>query len=106
MKQTSKSVNFIYMDYVRSQATRSGSHFFSKNTMKFFQSKVATRKAFSNDDKTFYFVTSENAGFGNSRRSYTIRAYDINTCKISTFGSFQEYDNLNEAKKAIMSFLV
>lgn len=49
-------------------------HFFSDDTMSFFNSRVES-VALSKNNKTFYFVTSEK--FKDDRRQYTLRSFDF-----------------------------
>jgi hypothetical protein len=75
-----------------------GQHWFSKETMEFFQTKI---------EHNFgeYFITSEQCD-PDFPRKYTIRKFDPVTCKVDTVGSFQEYDTVEEAKQAVSNLLL
>ena len=76
------------------QANRdAGQHFFERGTMRFFRSKVATRRPINGA----YFVTSEQFD-DNSPRLYTVRRVDLQTGKIDTVGEFQAWRTLRAAK--------
>lgn len=83
-------------------------HFFTEETMGFFNSRVETR-ALSKDNKTFYFVTSEK--FKNYLRTYTVRSLDFdgkvtNTNVRTAEGfEFQQFDSVKEANAAIKEIL-
>ena len=69
-----------------------GQHFFDKETMKYWGSRVET-ELFPNNT----FVTSEDT-YDRNGRLYTVRMYDPNTGRIKTLNSFQEFDNLRDAE--------
>ena len=76
-------------------------HFFSLETMRFFNSRVSTTLFPSPDEKVIYFVTSEQ-GSHDVQRLYTVRYYrpsdgDIGTVKGTIF---QQYDTMQKAKQA------
>jgi hypothetical protein len=76
-------------------------HFFDKETLRFFRSKIYT--LWQDESGFVLFVTSEK--FDRSTpRLYTIRKFDPsygNTSQIETVGSFQEYKTLKQAEKAL-----
>ena len=69
-----------------------GQHFFDKETMKYWGSRIET-ELFPNNT----FVTSEDT-YDRNGRLYTVRMYDPNTGRIKTLNSFQEFDNLRDAE--------
>lgn len=83
---------------------RSGSHFFDKDTMRYFKSRI--------DDVTFtgpdgwYFVTSEKheSAFAqiNEPRKYTVRRLSVtpNDLRLYELGGFQAYPTLRRARTA------
>lgn len=99
-KMTVASVIPIYR--VKAANTNAGQHFFDKDTMRFFNSKVAP-EAYTKDGKTAYFITSEQ--HGNESRKYTVRKMDMETGSITTVGEFQEHDSLSEAKRTVSKIL-
>lgn len=60
--------NGVSMADVRFYNQRNGQHFFSRNNMRFFASRVES-SLLSGD----YFITSEKAGFVSNKRVYTAR---------------------------------
>lgn len=79
-----------------------GKHFFGRETMRFFRSRVYAGMYGGPDSPNTYFVTSEQfvplSGPAESRM-YTVRvARADGTCE--TFGEFQAYRTLAEARDA------
>jgi len=75
-----------------------GKHFFDKDTMKFFDSRIETdalRFGQLIDDK--YFVTSEKDG--DQPRKFTVREFNPLTGGVSTVGDFQEFSTREVARK-------
>jgi hypothetical protein len=70
-------------------------HFFDRSTMRFFRSKVATRRPLGGQ----YFVTSEQEN-PSAPRLYTVRQI-LESGDIITVGEFQQYKSLEAAKNAI-----
>lgn len=68
-----------------------GDYFFSKDTVKFWNSKVCAGM-FPNNT----FVTSED-NFDRSKTLYTARIYDWRTHSVETIGEFQAFVNLEDA---------
>lgn len=79
---------------VKAQNKANGQFFFSRDTMRFFKSRIhgGLRQG-------KYFITSEN-NYNASQRLYTIRLVKENF-SIDTVGTFQTYHSLDEAKTAI-----
>jgi len=90
------------VDYVK----RSGSHFFDKDTMRFFRSRVDDY-VFSGPDG-WYFVTSEKheSAFAriNEPRAYTVRRLswtdDHSDLRLYELFGFQAFPTLNRARTA------
>jgi len=70
-----------------------GNHWFSPDTMSFFESNVHDF-----DESSGVFITSECGPFGKGPRAYTIRKADFQTGRVSTVGKFQEYATLQKAR--------
>ena len=66
-------------------------HFFDKNTMKFFGSRIE-----SGLFKDYFFVTSELDFFG-EKRAYTIRKFSENYSNIENVSEFQKFGTKDEA---------
>lgn len=71
-------------------------HFFSKDTMRFFKSKLVSDVYVSNNGKV-YFVTSEKKGFNTNERTFTVREYDLKLDSISNVGDFLSYETKSKA---------
>ena len=93
------SVEDLKDHYVR----QTGGHFFSLETMRFFNSRVSTTLFPSPDEKLIYFITSEQ-GSHDVQRLYTVRTYRPSDGEIGRLdGSvFQQYDTMQRAKQAAM----
>ena len=80
-------------------------HFFDKDTMAFFNSRLETGLL-----KDQYFITSEqdttykNPAFNGERR-YSIRHIDHDNKLIHTINDFMGYKTLEQAKKALKELL-
>ena len=82
------------MAEVRAANKRAGHHFFDRDTMQFFSSKIATALIAGR-----YFITSETPGRGEPR-AYTIREVKDNG-HIDTVGEFRGFGTLAQAKAAV-----
>jgi len=73
-------------------------HFFDKNTLKFFKSRIGSTVYFNK-----YFITSEQYD-NNSKRLFTIREFCLITRRVSTAKgtSFQQFKTANQAKAYIL----
>jgi len=71
-----------------------GLHFFSRDTMKFFNSHIQRNDPYNG----CVFVTSESNGYY-GQRLYTVRAMHSNGA-VSTISEFQQYTTREEAHKA------
>lgn len=87
---------FNSTDEIKAHAKQSGSHFFDKTTMEFFDSRVG-RAVFGGR----FFITSEQFHHGDESlpRMWTIRKV-TDDGSIETVGRFQQYATPNEAVKA------
>lgn len=86
-------MNYRTIRDIKKANKNNGGHFFEKDTLRFFQSKVY--------DEVYqgkYFITSER--FQNEATKYTVRQCDEEG-DISTVGKFQAYQTLHEAVSAI-----
>lgn len=71
-----------------------GHHFFSRSTMRFFNSLVYAGAL----EGGRYFITSER--YAEEARRYTIRVANEQG-HVDTVGEFQQYATLNQAKRAL-----
>lgn len=77
-----------------------GGHFFDRDAMKFFNSRICTATLKSGKSGQQYFVTSERDDWG-GERMYTIRSWNPAKPQIvETVGLFQAYDSLRQARIA------
>jgi hypothetical protein len=81
------------IEQIKLRNAQAGLYFFSKDTMRFFNSRVSSKTFLRNDGSTL-FVTSEQ--HGNEQRCYTIRLANLDGT-ISDFSKFQEYATLAQA---------
>lgn len=72
-------------------------YWFSKDTMRFFQSRIGGNVYHGKD--LIFFVSSERQGYDHPRL-YTVRAYNPKTDDIQTVGEFQGYKTSSGANKA------
>lgn len=72
-----------------------GGHFFDRDTMKYWGSKVESSLL-----KGDFFITSENACDG-SRRYYNVRKFTNNYTKVETVSTFNALPSKAEAMKVI-----
>lgn len=77
-----KPINEIIKEYLE---LKPGGHWFSKDTMRFFSSRLPDYAYLKGDNA--YFITSEK-DFSGSNRFYTIREFNRNTGEIETIGDF------------------
>ncbi len=87
-------MTFQSIDEVKDLNQKSGHYFFSKDTMKFFESKIETDLIGGR-----YFVTSESSSFDDRDRKFTIREALPNG-DIKTVGEFGGYKSRHRAKQA------
>jgi len=88
------------MSDVRRINKEKGMHFFDRDTMRFFSSRIET-KNFLIDGK--YFITSEQRDM-TQRRRYTVRKFNPETGSITTVGDFQQFGSAAEARKGAYKF--
>jgi len=90
-------------DEIKRRAEKGSPHFFDKDTMSFFSSRLSELMWSEGELKDYqksniYFITSEkHAG---SARAFTVRIIDADG-DINTFGEFQGFSTLGEARRAI-----
>jgi len=75
-----------------------GYHFFDRDTMRFFNSRIETGLYKDNT-----FITSEQFDY-NSPREYTIRRALEGGLKIETIGEFGQFETLEDAKNGRKKF--
>ena len=81
-----------------------GYYFFSKPTMKFFNSKIESQ-GYVKGDKA-YFITSERFQVSSQYpKKYSIREIDLKSGNVETLGEFQAYNTKSNAYKEIKNIL-
>ncbi len=105
MKEFIKSGNFLE-DEVRRRAEKGSPHFFDKDTMRFFSSRVSELMWKKGSD--IYFVTSEadkgRVQHSGSTRAFTVRKIDAGG-DINKIGEFQGHSTLSEARREIKDII-
>ncbi len=82
---------------IKQKLRAGGNHFFDRDTMRWFGSRVESSLYKNNT-----FITSEYTGFERTKRAYTVRYYDEakNTVvDVSGFGAFPTKDAAREFAK-------
>jgi len=105
MKQFNDSGNYLE-DEVRRRAEKGSPHFFDKDTMRFFSSRISELMWKKGTD--IYFITSE-ADRGHIKHSGSTRAFTVRKINadgnIDKVSEFQEHSTLNEARKEIKNII-
>ena len=92
------------IDDVKERAEKGSRYFFSKETRRFFSSRISELCWIKNQD--IFFITSESDSSSNTsnQRMYTIRKCDI-LGKIETIGNFQEFLTISQARKSLKNVI-
>lgn len=77
---------------------RGHTHWFDRDTMRFFNSRVGSNTYPTNNPYITLFVSSERFD-EKTKRYYSIRSYDSQTHDIDTIGEFQQYDSSRVANR-------
>lgn len=83
------------MSDVREFNTDEEHHFFSRESMRFFSSKIESALYAGR-----WFITSEKKGFTSSDRGYTVREVRLDA-SIKTVGSMNDHWNIESAREAV-----
>jgi hypothetical protein len=81
-----KNQKFNSIEDIKSANYNAGQHYFSRDTMRFFRSRVLDE--IFNGPGGIYFVTSEKGP--HSSRAYTVRKFNPETADICTAGEFNK----------------
>ena len=99
--------NTIYStdDLIRVYQRFDQGHFFDKDTMRFFSSRITSHC--QSKDGALFFITSERKGFSDYTRVYTLRKARVKNdqIEIDTVGDFGEFETMYRAKKALKEIL-
>ena len=102
LKDFIKSGNFLE-DEVRRRAEKGSPHFFDKDTMRFFSSRVS-ELMWKDANRNIWFITSEQdkgtTQHAGSTRAFTVRKID-ESGDINKVGEFQGHSTLSDARQAI-----
>lgn len=95
---------FSSVPQMKVAVTNSGSHWFDKNTMRFFNSKIETGIL-----NRRFFITSERQELSDPKK-YTIRYFvrdedAVPALECYTVGDFQQFDSVADAKKYLKAYL-
>mgnify|MGYP001156849128 CR=1 FL=1 len=82
----------LTMTDIKRNNKEAGHHFFDRDTMRFFNSRIESGLYKDNT-----FITSEQFDY-NSPREYTIRRVVDGGIKIETIGEFGQFETLEDAK--------
>lgn len=89
------SIHDLQKDYYH----KTKGHWFDKDTMRFFNSRLSDILLYLGTDKILFF--SSELGPNQAMRMYSIREYTVSTGAIETIGvGFQGYKTLAAAKRA------
>lgn len=91
-------MNTISIEQIKHLNASKGGFWFSPDTMRFFNSRIA-RTAIVKGDYA-YFITSEQREYDTPRK-YSIRKANLDTGDISTVGEFHSYVTHSEARKVL-----
>ncbi len=87
------------MSRIKQANKNAGQHWFSKGTMRFFNSRVSD-KVYEGKNGVF-FVTSERMCYEPTHpRRYTMRIFDPENGTVDTHGEFQDYKTAHIAHEA------
>ena len=103
---TKKGVYVSSTYNLKEQNTKAGYHWFKPDTLRYFGSKVYPDfyKKSSTSSKG-YFITSEDKGFNDKSKGYSVRVGNEKTGQVDTIGEFNQYSSKTEAKNKIMSLI-
>ena len=106
MKQFIESGNFLE-DEVRRRAEKGSPHFFDKDTMRFFSSRIS-ELMWKDANRNIWFITSEQDK-GTTQHTGSVRAFTVRKIDeggdINKVGDFQGHSTLSEARRAIKDII-
>lgn len=90
MTTTHKYPELRDWDQLRENFRARGSHYFDRDTMRFFASRLIGQPEQSENGRFAVFVTSEKRCFDDPTRTYNVRTYDVESGHVDTAGGFCE----------------
>jgi hypothetical protein len=92
---------------IRHYERKTNGHFFSKDTLKFWASRINDNLYYDYSKKVIYFITSEKCGPLSDERKYTLRQYEPSNGRIDYAENtdFLGFDNLRQAKNFVLNIL-
>jgi len=96
--RTNKMTNFKTIAELKQTNKNNGMYFFSKDTMKFFNSKIEFKLINKNNKQ--YFITSERY-YKDDPKLYTVRMVTDEKASIQTVSEFQEFNTIEKARQYI-----
>jgi hypothetical protein len=99
LKQHKQKFEKVPMFVVKAKNYEAGQHWFSKDTMRFFNSKVPD-EALKKGDNAFFI--SQEDDFDRSGKVYTIRKANLKTGEVDTIGDFGVITSKSEAEKKML----
>jgi hypothetical protein len=92
--------NIWTISQLKAAVTLTGSHFFDRDTMRFFKSRIAP--GINHTEQGITFITSEQFD-DNTPRMYTLRILRSSGA-IDELSDFQEFSTLSKARKAAKEY--
>jgi hypothetical protein len=90
---------FYHIGDIERAADRAGSHFFDRDSKRFFRSRIL-EGIHKGSGRLIWFVTSEKRGFDDARRGFTVRVFDTTTGSVDTPGDFNGHSTAAQAHSA------
>lgn len=84
---------------IKQKLSAGGNHFFDKDTIRFFGSRVESSLYKNNT-----FITSEYTGFERTNRAYTVRYYNEQKNNVETISKFGEFSTRDAAKEFAQNY--
>jgi len=94
VKKPAPDTKFETISDIKQANRLAGSHFFDRDSMRFFRSRIVPK--IYNGPGGIYFVTSEQYS-DETARLYTVRKFNPADADIDTVGDFQKYNSKTEA---------
>lgn len=100
-RHSRNKITRLNMAMVKELNRKAGQHFFSKDTMRFFKSKVPEDHVGLTANR--YFISSEKSPW--DKRKYSIREWKGKTKTIDTVGEFGAYSSKAQAERILKKII-